>query len=384
MADLTELVAIGCMNLEASLSDLWGDSLLLRLNELWSFFWTKILPNLEAVFVFLRSDERLVNPSAIADDGTRLIGSTGIDIRKLALIGFRDSLIIPRIDHLASLFHELYTSPLSSHEIPRAETPPPIPTTSAPSPTPSRHRNQLFSSTSTVVPPLSPTTQSPIPFPTTPPFAATSSRAPSIHGSPKGPSPVHPSLATEQSSNALRRQLVSVLASVMTGDDRQMDMDSLLRTMRLGSQLERPLSRAWSNREHPEASFQGAEAPYQPHNGGFTNTPLSEDISQFASPIMRSNTTPTRKLPVRSETIDSFELDEQEHAGERKSTDLKTRQEMEFGIKSASIEPQSTLNTGGRRKGFMPRFRRNVKPSPDGSTTSTTRTPSKAREGRNE
>ena len=65
IADLTDLIRTGLTTLAHKLAPpapaqpLDNGRLLARLNEVWLFFYTGILPHLEAVFWVLRSDERL-------------------------------------------------------------------------------------------------------------------------------------------------------------------------------------------------------------------------------------------------------------------------------------------------------------------------------------
>ncbi|KAA1072378.1 hypothetical protein PGT21_033486 [Puccinia graminis f. sp. tritici] len=164
-SDITELLANGVMILNNKLQpdQLTDERLLVRVFEVWHFFFTGVLPYLEAIFLPLMSDENLLNmiesknnkvlqerlqqqhllhqattnaslfssssssilfrqsnrnnpitqqpknrstgsPNARADQEV----IQGIDIRKLALIAFREHLIVPIYARLYKLFVMLY------------------------------------------------------------------------------------------------------------------------------------------------------------------------------------------------------------------------------------------------------------------------------------
>lgn len=166
-SDITELFATGililCNKLQADqLSD---ERLLVRVSQVWHFFFTGVLPYLEAIFLPLMSDENLLNviesknnkvlqerlqeqhllQQATTNAGLLSSGSSSllllrqsnkfssnqprgpdrlqfhhkpsdqmatqaIDIRRLALIAFRDQLILPIFSRLYNLFTILYDS----------------------------------------------------------------------------------------------------------------------------------------------------------------------------------------------------------------------------------------------------------------------------------
>ncbi|GAA5897456.1 HbrB domain-containing protein [Sporobolomyces salmoneus] len=130
IADLTDLVRIGCSTLSTKLSPptsmgnppnspspiptiLTDQKLVERLNEIWLFFYTGILPQLEAVFWVLRCDDRL--RAAVGGTGmerneerTRARGEGRIDVRRIALIEFRDGILHPEMDRLTGIFEKLY------------------------------------------------------------------------------------------------------------------------------------------------------------------------------------------------------------------------------------------------------------------------------------
>ncbi|GAA6021584.1 hypothetical protein JCM11491_000266 [Sporobolomyces phaffii] len=123
IADLTDLVRIGCSTLATKLSrpaDATATTgprddakLVDRLNEIWLFFYTGILPHLEAVFWVLRSDDRL--RAAVGGTGTALRhqergrnrGEGKIDVRRVALIEFRDGILHPEFARIRRVFQHL-------------------------------------------------------------------------------------------------------------------------------------------------------------------------------------------------------------------------------------------------------------------------------------
>lgn len=242
-----------------------------------------VLPALEGIFVFLRSDERLrVSTERNSEGSSSEVGA--IDIRRLALIGFRDHVIIPRIDHLAGLFQDLYTSGSSSESISRSNTPPVPPIQSQPSslsPTRSRTFSTLPATTTNIPSPLSDSagfslhnTSSSSPSLPSPILIPLPTANPSNISTPI-PSPPHSNSVNTQAENARRRQMVSILASSLTDDDRQSEMDALLRMMKLGATN--------SFRDRPRASNRSWIDENRGREEDLTGTPFSQDSSQFTS-----------------------------------------------------------------------------------------------------
>lgn len=268
-ADLTDLVRTGLTTLAHKLAPpapaqpLDDGRLLARLNEVWLFFFTGILPHLEAVFWVLRADDRL---RAAVEPGTRT--SRGreegrIDVRRIALIEFRDEILHPEMARLVPLFSHVYRggglpggggeseygsrpgsrrpSVSSSHPAPPPRPPgqpdirrarshphppsrPLSPVTGASTPREHPQPHRQYSSpprlspdpnyVASFPPPASP---SGAPYPRYPPAAVTPSSGPA---------------ATTVQAFARRRQMVAVLAALRTDDDRQGEMDALLRVIR--------------------------------------------------------------------------------------------------------------------------------------------------------
>ncbi|GAA5986126.1 hypothetical protein JCM10908_006421 [Rhodotorula pacifica] len=143
-ADLTDLIRIGLVTLANKLSPpsaatttssetrpISDEKLLARLNEIWLFFFTGVLPHLEGVFWVLRSDDRLraaaattgeaasrssssSTAAAAGTSGAHALADTRIDVRRIALIEFRDCIIHPEMDRLIPIFASFYPPPQSS------------------------------------------------------------------------------------------------------------------------------------------------------------------------------------------------------------------------------------------------------------------------------
>ncbi|KAI0819621.1 HbrB-like-domain-containing protein [Trametes gibbosa] len=135
--DTFELVAAGMVTFVARLADVDDGHLLPRLVELWSSFWTRVLPYLEGALLPLQTDPilsslyrlpkaiRPASPTAHAQNGKGPSGGGGasglhqtagggtqIDVRALALVAFRDRIVLP-------LFPRLYaqmTTPASKDD----------------------------------------------------------------------------------------------------------------------------------------------------------------------------------------------------------------------------------------------------------------------------
>lgn len=153
-SDVTELFTNGVMTLNHKLGSetLSDDRLLVRLIEVWHFFFTGVLPQLEAIFLPMMTDEKLVSvlesknnkllqerlqqqhllqqvsaTAGLPPSSTALLfrsqptpvdqpppNPTGIEIRRLALVAFRDALIQPLFTRLYGLFAGLYDPSLPS------------------------------------------------------------------------------------------------------------------------------------------------------------------------------------------------------------------------------------------------------------------------------
>lgn len=301
-ADLTDLIRIGLVTLANKLSpaNLTGpisdERLLARLNEIWLFFFTGVLPHLEGVFWVLRSDDRLRAAVGESEAG-RTTGSdtsglpygaqgfadTRIDVRRIALIEFRDCIVHPEMDRLVHIFasYDPYASssrarrrtsgfesqpstrpPSVSHNYSEASSSHPSfpnPVQRSPQhstfplgpldlsqqrqqPSPSRlspnpEHTASFEPRSPGLRSASGGSQFRIPRRTASHGSTSAFPRPSesSHAGDSGPGRGDDMLASspaEAQALARRRQMIAILASLLTSDDRQAEMDHLVRLLR--------------------------------------------------------------------------------------------------------------------------------------------------------
>ncbi|GAA5876935.1 hypothetical protein JCM8547_006314 [Rhodosporidiobolus lusitaniae] len=428
-AELTDLIRLGCATLSAKLSPpspafpLSDERLLSRLNEVWLFFFTGILPHLEGVFWVLRSDDRL--RAAIGDTG-RARAAGKIDIRRIAMIEFRDQIVHPEFERLEQLFLELYRHPTA----PSTRVPSPaVPAASPPSPPDirrSRSQPQRQASLSLSRPGgsglaphpqpqrqhSSPSRLSPDPSytssfpsivqqtPVTPSFPSTpASPLPSTFPSAApSPYPHSPSPAASAQALARRRQMVAVLASLLTADDRQNEMDALLRIMRpVQTQSRRSRGRETTTASpQPMRSADAGEEEEEEGKGtGLTASPIMLDdlpvLSSAPPPLTMKNTSTLPVPPVvthsidarqRSRTMDS--LDEEDHSAvdgfvhvprpspfARHSTDGSTPTVSLFGGGEGGGGGDGKEKKKHRRRSFLPRMVRSNSQQSNGTAVST-------------
>ncbi|KAJ8463330.1 hypothetical protein ONZ51_g10330 [Trametes cubensis] len=115
--DTYELISAGMVTLNAKLAGVEDEKLILRVVELWTSFWTKVLPYLEGALLPLQTDPilsslyrhpkaRPASPTATQNGkgaGAGHIVSTAatqIDVRALALVSFRDRIVLPLFPRL--------------------------------------------------------------------------------------------------------------------------------------------------------------------------------------------------------------------------------------------------------------------------------------------
>ncbi|KAJ3109834.1 hypothetical protein HDU97_000064 [Phlyctochytrium planicorne] len=103
--DIRELLAAGMLNLGNRIVTVGDEALTLRLVELWSFFFGTVVPYVQGVFLPIRTRYRLHIGNRPPGKPYALdIGPEVIDIRNMALITFRDMIIIPMASRLEALF----------------------------------------------------------------------------------------------------------------------------------------------------------------------------------------------------------------------------------------------------------------------------------------
>jgi hypothetical protein len=92
------------LTLSDKLQGLQGSKLLTRLNDVWSFFFSSILPYVEAIFLPFSTDARLLRATAAQQTQSELPSTRAIEVRRLALIAFRDQIVLPLHATLEQLF----------------------------------------------------------------------------------------------------------------------------------------------------------------------------------------------------------------------------------------------------------------------------------------
>ncbi|TRM69700.1 HbrB-like-domain-containing protein [Schizophyllum amplum] len=134
--DLTELIASGMVTLNAKLVGVDDDKLLIRVVEIWGFFWDQVLPYVEGVLLPLQTDPLLSSlyrtpKQAKASQIRRTSSPTrhqsnlsasnlnsgslpSIDVRTAALRAFRDRVIAPLAPRLHARLAAARDAPLAS------------------------------------------------------------------------------------------------------------------------------------------------------------------------------------------------------------------------------------------------------------------------------
>ncbi|BGP18600.1 hypothetical protein JCM10213v2_006666 [Rhodosporidiobolus nylandii] len=443
-AELTDLIRLGCNTLSAKLSPpspafpLSDGRLLSRLNEIWLFFFTGILPHLEGVFWVLRCDHRLRAAAGDTWQDRERQGRTGraegrIDIRRIALIEFRDQILHPEFQRLKRLFAQMYRPQSVLNGMP-SSSPTHLPEATLPAPPDFRHsrsqparRASLSNSNSSLSPHpqphrqhSSPSRLSPDPdfvasFPSSP---APTPRSAGFSPSPTSPTPLMsasniPSALPSASTSPLpaapaqalarRRQMVAVLSSLLTADDRQAEMDALLRLMRpnqSGGRRERTTTASPAATDNVDGDGAGADT-------GFTASPVimeepaeltPEDHATSQNGVLSQAVPPvvTRNIDARqrSRTMDSLDEEDgadgfvhvspfpqQPHPLARHSTDGSASL---FSLTAAGPEGETSdkEKKKQRRRSFLPRIgRSNSQVSSTGGESTEDDTPTAALAG---
>ncbi|KZT41442.1 HbrB-domain-containing protein [Sistotremastrum suecicum HHB10207 ss-3] len=110
--DVKELIATGMLTLNTKLQHLDDERLLPRLVDIWVNFFDQILPYIEGVLLPVHTDKLLLglhrskptrptSPS-LAETSPSMSSMHQIDVRRIALLSFRDSIILPIHDRLLS------------------------------------------------------------------------------------------------------------------------------------------------------------------------------------------------------------------------------------------------------------------------------------------
>ena len=115
--DLRDLLQTGFLSLNRNLQGVPDHRLVPHLVEMWHFVFGKILPYMQAVFLPLdlefKGHGRLMTPQEAAEfwganpDSTEEAFGNEFDVRRIILLSYRDSIILPRHDSLKAIFSRL-------------------------------------------------------------------------------------------------------------------------------------------------------------------------------------------------------------------------------------------------------------------------------------
>jgi hypothetical protein len=263
--DLNELLQTGFLSLDQTLRTIPDERLVPHLVSMWMLVFSTILPFMQAVFLPLDLEFKgrgpvmtvreaadfwgaaLPSDSEVADPNANkniLILGEELDVRRITLLKFRDTVILPRIDALMAIFSRLSLDSISAglSQDP-LEPPPPILASTRPG---------TASSTDAALSPFIPNSfnsQSSTHLDSASPFSAagrsratSNTSAGSFHssvgghstgsqGMPPPPPPMDSAQVTEMVGRML--QCVSVLASVQSGDEAQLKMENLTKALKL-------------------------------------------------------------------------------------------------------------------------------------------------------
>lgn len=112
LVEFKDLTKIGMQKLDYSLQKVNDAKLMSRVVELWQFFFSQVLPYWEAIFLPLQLELEgngyiSVHHWATLTEGTdTAMGSTGLSIKLMTLIAFRDWVIIPVADRLKGVIQQ--------------------------------------------------------------------------------------------------------------------------------------------------------------------------------------------------------------------------------------------------------------------------------------
>ncbi|KAJ5038024.1 uncharacterized protein L3040_006897 [Drepanopeziza brunnea f. sp. 'multigermtubi'] len=120
--DLRDLLATGFGSLDFTLRRTPDDRLISHLVEMWMFTFTSVLPYMQAVFLPLdlefSGQGPLMNPEQARDfwgalSSPNIPASQGLEVRRIVLAAYRDTVILPRFDTLKTIFSRLSLESIS-------------------------------------------------------------------------------------------------------------------------------------------------------------------------------------------------------------------------------------------------------------------------------
>lgn len=234
--DLRDLLQTGFRSLDQTLRDVPDHRLVPHLVEIWLFVFGTILPYMQAVFLPLdlefKGHGTLMTPQDAADfwganpDSTEDAFGNEFDVRRIILLSYRDSIILPRHDSLKAIFSRLSLNSINA-TISLVNSSPDVGAIGRPGTAGSLDPDlaSFNSQGSTLLGDLAggrSRATSNLSAPELPPFP-----------SPRLPRPIPQDSSQVTETVGRMLQCVSVLASVQSNDEAQAKMEGLARELKL-------------------------------------------------------------------------------------------------------------------------------------------------------
>lgn len=119
IADVNEILDAGMLSLDPGLAHYPDDRLIPRLADIWQFLFSRVLPYFAAVFLPLQQEFKgagqVMNSREASDFWLEVVNKEGggdnrvLDTRRMALVSFRDNVILP--------LHGKLRSMIKSHQV---------------------------------------------------------------------------------------------------------------------------------------------------------------------------------------------------------------------------------------------------------------------------
>lgn len=105
--ELYEFIEKGMRSFDVNLSSLPDEKMIHRFVELWTFFFTTILPYIEAVFLPLQAEFNDLEWTTYSHGKDVLKNQTDLDVKRITLIRFRDDIVLPIYERLKVIFTKI-------------------------------------------------------------------------------------------------------------------------------------------------------------------------------------------------------------------------------------------------------------------------------------
>ncbi|KAG4304019.1 hypothetical protein PORY_002542 [Pneumocystis oryctolagi] len=102
--ELRGLIETGIKCFDANLISLSDEKMVLRLVELWSFFFGTVLPYIEAIFLPLQTEFDDLEQDVYSYGKIIQENDIDLNVRRITLIGFRDNIVLPLYERLKAIF----------------------------------------------------------------------------------------------------------------------------------------------------------------------------------------------------------------------------------------------------------------------------------------